>query len=223
MKTHTTPVTVTVGDDSVSTKQTVTMKSEIRQVKESVKPEKIIIPTKPKEVLPSPATTEFHPATEPVRVIEVTPTPPRVVKEEPVRRKREPSPPRTPKTPKSPEGQVITVTTTKVTKVTKEEQPGEETDTMIEMKGTIFKPEGISSLDWTQGRVRDRKTGEEITIEEALRRGLIEIDWHKGIVKDSLSGKSYSARDAAREGLIDSHICHLIETRMKQLKSFNCL
>ena len=207
-----------MGDDSVSTKQTVTMKSEMRQVKESIMPEKIIVPAKPKEILPSPATTEFHPATKPVRVIEAKASPPKQ-KEEPVVKKREPSPPRSPKTPKSSEGQVITVTTTKVTKVTKEEQPGEETDTMVELKGTMFKPEGISTLDWTQGRVRDRKTGEDVTVEEALRRGLIEIDWHKGTVRDSLSGKTLTAKDATREGLIDSHICHLIETRMKQLKS----
>ena len=66
------------------------------------------------------------------------------------------------------------------------------------------------------GTIRDRKTGNRISMADAIERGLVQIDWENGIITDSYTKEKLTPEQAFQQGLIDSHIKELIETRVLQ-------
>ncbi|KAK2164152.1 hypothetical protein LSH36_68g10066 [Paralvinella palmiformis] len=102
--------------------------------------------------------------------------------------------------------QLIEVSSTKVELVKKSQDP--------------FAPPGVDlTSQGTKSNLVDADTGRQITVGEAIDRGLIDIDWEKGIVTNTYTNEKMSPTEALKQGLIDTHIAHLIETRLEQLKS----
>ncbi len=90
----------------------------------------------------------------------------------------------------------------------------------------VYEPETVSSLpsipleELRSSTITDTKTGEKISMETAIERGLVDIDWDRGIITNCYTGQKMTPEEAFEQGLIDSHIAHLIETRMKKLKGY---
>ena len=150
--------------------------------------------------LPSPAITHMHPPIEPaqLKIIEATEKVVEIPKSKP---KKKPSPPKeVDKIGK------ITKTVTTTTRIITE-QSGE----------NKYKPAFIRDDDWFKGWVTDRQTDEKVSLEEAIRCGLIEIDWDTGRITEIFSGKTFTTKQALDEGIIDDHITQLINTRLRKL------
>ena len=70
-----------------------------------------------------------------------------------------------------------------------------------------------TDLKQEPGQVVDPRTGERVTIQEAIDGGLVDIDWKKGVITNTYTGEKLSPQEAVNQGLIDSHIAQLIANR----------
>ena len=229
------PVQVEMKDGHFKASQKFTTSTQSKQVKEVIKHgQKTSALPAPEQgrlqMEPSPATTEYHQAEpeEPESVVSMAKI--AVKRQTPydVDISVQPKPGQTIQKPMAveislqpPREQTAQMTQVKTSTITemKRMRTVQEGDKRTRVSETqVIDGGAVDNEEWQRGHVLDHSTGRQISVQEAIDRGLIEINWETGYVIDTVTREHMTAREAHKHGLIDSHIANLIETRMRQVQ-----
>ena len=235
------PVQVEISDGHFKASQKITTASHTKQVKEVIKDgersttETIQAPVRP-AIHPSPATTVYHRGDQDAADTRVTMTKTHITKQpdympydvditvqpKPGQTIVKPLPVEiTLQKPRDSASAVTEVKTSTLTEVKKSRtiSEGERKYTVTDSQryGDYPRQEELVQ-DWEKGQVYDRRSGYQVSVQEAIDRGLIQINWDRGVIIDTATQERMSVESALQQGLIDSHIATLIETRMHQVR-----